>query len=161
MNELQLRDIHLPESSLWWPPAPGWWILALLLIAFCVPSYAAPRFVALDIIIESTQPLAAWQFELSDRSGQMKVVGIENGDSPAFPRAPFYDRDAVNTGNAERIVVADYSLERDNKLPSGATRVATVHVVLDGDDSNFDLKLITATASDGRRISAVARIVQK
>ena len=29
MNELVLRDIHLPEASLWWPPAPGWWILAL------------------------------------------------------------------------------------------------------------------------------------
>ena len=31
MNELALRDIHLPEVSLWWPPAPGWWIAVLLL----------------------------------------------------------------------------------------------------------------------------------
>jgi hypothetical protein len=30
MNELELRDIHLPEVSLWWPPAPGWWITLLL-----------------------------------------------------------------------------------------------------------------------------------
>ena len=28
----QLRDIHLPEAVGWWPPAPGWWILALVLI---------------------------------------------------------------------------------------------------------------------------------
>jgi len=32
MNELELRDIHLPEVSLWWPPAPGWWLTLLLLL---------------------------------------------------------------------------------------------------------------------------------
>ena len=32
MNQPQLRDIHLPETSLWWPPAPGWWLALLLLI---------------------------------------------------------------------------------------------------------------------------------
>ena len=32
MNPLELRDIHLPDASLWWPPAPGWWLLALLLL---------------------------------------------------------------------------------------------------------------------------------
>jgi hypothetical protein len=29
---LALRDIHIPEAS-WCPPAPGWWVLALLLTA--------------------------------------------------------------------------------------------------------------------------------
>lgn len=27
----QLRDIHLPEAVGFWPPAPGWWIVAILL----------------------------------------------------------------------------------------------------------------------------------
>ncbi|MDE0747891.1 MAG: DUF4381 domain-containing protein [Porticoccaceae bacterium] len=26
----QLRDIHLPEPILWWPLAPGWWVLIIL-----------------------------------------------------------------------------------------------------------------------------------
>jgi hypothetical protein len=39
MNELPLRDIHLPDASLWWPPAIGWWFLplGLVLIAFYLP----------------------------------------------------------------------------------------------------------------------------
>lgn len=28
----QLRDIHLPGAVGWWPPAPGWWALAILLL---------------------------------------------------------------------------------------------------------------------------------
>jgi hypothetical protein len=34
MNELELKDIHLPDSILWWPPAPGWWVLGVVLIIF-------------------------------------------------------------------------------------------------------------------------------
>ena len=30
--ELALRDIHLPEPTGWWPTAPGWWIVAALIL---------------------------------------------------------------------------------------------------------------------------------
>jgi hypothetical protein len=29
----QLKDIHLPDPVSWWPPAPGWWLLAIISIA--------------------------------------------------------------------------------------------------------------------------------
>ena len=32
-TQLPLRDIHLPGLIAWWPPAPGWWIVAALLLA--------------------------------------------------------------------------------------------------------------------------------
>jgi hypothetical protein len=32
-SELPLRDIHLPGAIGWWPPAPGWWLLAALVLA--------------------------------------------------------------------------------------------------------------------------------
>ena len=28
--EQHLHDVHLPPDVSWWPPAPGWWILALM-----------------------------------------------------------------------------------------------------------------------------------
>lgn len=29
----QLRDVHLPADPNWWPPAPGWWLLAAVVLA--------------------------------------------------------------------------------------------------------------------------------
>jgi Domain of unknown function (DUF4381) len=32
VSQLPLRDIHLPGPIGWWPPAPGWWLLAVLVL---------------------------------------------------------------------------------------------------------------------------------
>ena len=36
MNQLELRDIHLPDASLWWPLAPGWWLSLLLIVLLAI-----------------------------------------------------------------------------------------------------------------------------
>lgn len=44
MQHLQLRDIHLPASPDFWPPAPGWWMLVtIILFAF---GWAILKFIA-------------------------------------------------------------------------------------------------------------------
>lgn len=36
-QQIELRDIHLPDTTFgWWPPAIGWWILAMTIPLLCV-----------------------------------------------------------------------------------------------------------------------------
>ena len=119
----------------------------------CAEGISSARFTALAIHLDSPAAVAAWQFELRDRNDAMTVVGIENGGHPAFPRTPYYDREAVARGGAERIVVANYSLDEESQLPVGRVHLATLHLMLEG-EPDFDLRLITATTPEGRAIDA-------
>ncbi len=52
---MPLREIHLPESIGWWPPAPGWWILPglVLLVAavtwYCQLLYQRRKYSAINM----------------------------------------------------------------------------------------------------------------
>ncbi|MDE0342338.1 MAG: hypothetical protein OXK82_04060 [Deltaproteobacteria bacterium] len=128
-------------------------VLAFLAVFPGVAGAASPRFLPLDVHLDTPVPVAAWQFELKDANGAMTVVGVENGGHPAYPRAPYYDREALAQGGAPRIVVADYSLAEANRLPSGRVRLATLHLMLDG-NPDFDLRLIAAAGPDGGALDA-------
>lgn len=39
MNDLPLRDIHLPDAISWWPPAIGWWLLPIVILAIIFTVY--------------------------------------------------------------------------------------------------------------------------
>jgi len=139
-------------------------VLTLALVAFAASvelfaqQAAATRFAVVDVYVDSSVPLAAWQFELRERNGGMQVVGVENGDSRAYPDAPYFDRAAVDGGTADRIIVASFSLRPEAELPVGRARVATVHVRLTGnaasDYPDYELQLVAAGAADGKPIDA-------
>ncbi|PVY79295.1 uncharacterized protein DUF4381 [Tamilnaduibacter salinus] len=42
-----LRDIHMPEPGGFWPPAPGWWILAVIVVVALVAlTWLVQRWIA-------------------------------------------------------------------------------------------------------------------
>ena len=139
-------------------------LLCFVLWAAALPGWSSAeetkvRFAALDVHLESAEPVAAWQFELSESGGRMRVVGVENGDSPAFARAPYYDRKAVSDGRADRIIVADFTLRPGSELPVGRVRIATVHVRLVGPGGpDYVLKLVTAGNAEGEPVPATIHL---
>ena len=131
-------------------------VAALMLLA-ALPALADSPigFVTVDVYIDVGEPMAAWQLELAARTAGVRVVGVENGDSDAFDGAPYYDREAVEDGRSDRIVVADYSLADENELPKGRVRVTTLHVMVSGTEApEFDTRLIVATSRRGASLDA-------
>ena len=107
------------------------------------------RFAPVHIYIDSGgKPLAAYQFELKAASGQIKIVGVEGGEHPAFKEAPYYDPAALMN---DRIIIAAFNTGRD--LPAGRTRIATLHLQILGDaEPEYRLTLITAADADGSEL---------
>ena len=118
------------------------------------------RFSAVDIYVDSkSAPLAAYQIEFSATNGVAKIVGIEGGDSAAFHEPPFYDAKAIQH---ERVIIAAFNTAAADKLPSGKTRIATIHLQIVGDaPPQFELKLQVAANPDGNRISADASFEER
>ena len=99
-----LRDIHLPDAVGWWPPAPGWWLVACLTIAaglLLVRWFRGlrvrqlPRRLfrsQLNRILESDRPDGEKVGEISallksllmDRFGREKIARLQGQDWVAF-----------------------------------------------------------------------------
>ena len=98
-------------------------------------------------------PLAAYQFELKAKTGQIKIVGVEGGEHPAFREAPYYDPAALMH---DRIIIAAFNTGTD--LPHGRTRIATIHLQILGDaEPQYELKLVVAADRDAEEVPAEAQ----
>ena len=116
------------------------------------PAPQAPvRFEAVDVYVDSRdQPLAAYQFELAAETGEIKIVGIEGGEHPAFREPPYYDPAALTK---DRIIIAAFNTGQD--LPRGRTRVARVHLQIVGEtEPEYVIKLEVAASPEGKKVPA-------
>ena len=117
------------------------------------------RFRAVDIFVDSTnKPLAAYQLEFT-ASAAAKIVGIEGGEHAAFKEAPFYDAKAMQH---ERVIIGAFSTAAADKLPTGKTRVATIHLQTTGElPPRFEVQVKTAATTGGKKISVHANAEEK
>jgi hypothetical protein len=90
-----LRDIHGAAPVPWWPPAPGWWVLAaivLLGLLWLARRWTAARRVRqrrqrlldyLELLPQTLDPQAQPQAFLAAVNGVLKMVALR-----AFPDQP-------------------------------------------------------------------------
>jgi len=144
-------------------------ILAPQVVRASKPLPARVRFAPVHVYLDPAgKPLAAYQFALvcsvpvraySPADGednasrrhyerQIKIVGVEGGEHPAFKEAPYYDPAALMN---ERIIIAAFNTGSD--LPTTRTRIATVHLQITGDvEPKYELSLTTAAGANGENL---------
>ena len=142
------------------------WMTAVLFLATICPMLAQDststntlRFHAVDISVDSTnKPLAAYQVDFT-ASASAKIVGIEGGEHEAFKEAPFYDPKAIQQ---ERVILGAFSTAKADKLPTGKTRVATIHLQTSGDlTPRYEVVVKAAATAGGKKISVHANAEEK
>lgn len=117
------------------------------------------RFTTVTVMIDPAgRPLAAYQLRITAKTGAMKVVGVEAGDTPPFSvKPPYFDR-AAEKRDTETLNIAMFTTAAAADLPRNALRVATLHLVSEGAAPTFDASLILAADHDGEKIPAVLTI---
>ena len=115
------------------------------------------QFAPVEVFLDSgTQSLGAYQLEFSAKGSDVKIVGIEGGEHPAFQEPPHYDPAALRR---QRVILAAFSTER--ALPTGRTRVATVHVQYRGKVPQYSAQLTAAASADGKVLPVLLKLQPK
>ncbi|MBT6523232.1 MAG: DUF4381 domain-containing protein [Methylococcales bacterium] len=56
-NPLAIRDIHLPDPIIWWPPAFGWWLALLLIITVIILMFWSYKKITRKTAVKSARHL--------------------------------------------------------------------------------------------------------
>jgi len=114
------------------------------------------KFTTVDIFIDSgSNPLAAWQVELTYKADNVKVLSLEGGDD-SFAQPPHYDPTGMIGG---KLIVAAFSTD-DAKAPSGVIRVARLHIMTIGPVDRIQINLTTACKPGGEKIKAKVKLAE-
>ena len=119
--------------------------------------HADVRFGVVDVLIDSGDvPLAAYQVEVWAERGDVTIVGIEGGEAEPFRHPPYYDPAAMQE---DRVILAAFSTATAEQLPSGVTRLVSIHVRIAGQEKpEFNIRLHVAGDVDGNEIKATASL---
>jgi hypothetical protein len=112
------------------------------------------HFTTVDVFVDPQgQPLAAYQLEFVADEKTVKLVGIEGGEHPAFSNPPYYDPAALSN---HRVILA--ALNAGDDLPKAKTRVARLHLQIEGEHPTWSAQLIVAASRDEKKISAIVQL---
>lgn len=122
----QLRDIHLPTAVSWWPPAPGWWIVLLLItVAIATAAYMGWRRWQAQAYrraarAELQAAVSAWRETADDQELLLQVNRLLKRTAlAAFPGA-----------GAEPLSTQAWAMFLDQRWPAGhSSRFADTEVL--------------------------------
>jgi len=143
------------------------WLRVLILLLSLQAVSAGPqatetaaRFETVDVFVDTTDKgLAAYQLEFFATAGAVKIAGIEGGAHPAFATPPYYDPKAMQQ---DRVILAAFTTDDATALPTGRTRVATIHLqTMSTDSPDFQIRLQAAADAAGRSIAAEATFQER
>jgi uncharacterized protein DUF4381 len=100
----QLRDVHLPPDPSWWPPAFGWWLVALILLS--------------TMVWACWQLLKAYKNRAPSRAAQSQLMDLYHRHQAGEISAVEY----LHTGNEllKRLMVRAYQQTRYASLSGDA-----------------------------------------
>lgn len=113
---------------------------------------ATISFRSVDVYVDSDVPLAAYEVEIIVVHGESSIVGVEGGETP-FEEPPYYDPEALTQG---RILLGAFDTKA--AVPAGRHRVATIHVREVDAPAEYQIRLLAAAGTDGKRRTAHASL---
>ena len=77
-DPLPLKDIHLPETIGWWPPAMGWWVLVILVPVLLVLVFLLYKKLTQRTAIKTAKKMLEKIKQDTTSSGDQKLAELSS-----------------------------------------------------------------------------------